>query len=96
MATKEVRPIDWRAVLAGLLAGTLVALVGFLLLRNQRGEMGTTLFFLSPVAAGFAAGLTAKPITALALALVFTFLFSTLLLLITKAEGWCAFSCRRP
>ena len=96
MAIKEVGSIYWRGVLAGLLVGTLVALVGFWLLRNQRGEMGTTLFFLAPVAAGFAAALIAKRATALPLALLFIFLFSTVLLLITKAEGWVCILMSAP
>lgn len=88
--------IDWRGIVAGLLTGTVVALVGFFLLRNQRGEMGTTLFFLVPVATGFAAGLISKPWTVLVLALLFTFLVATALLLMFKAEGWVCILMSTP
>jgi len=88
--------IDWRGVVAGLLTGSLVVLVGYFLLRNQRGEMGTTLFFLVPVAAGFAAGLISTGRTVLVLALFFTFIVSTAFLVMFKAEGWVCILMSTP
>lgn len=50
--------------------------------------MGTSLFLLVPVAAGLAAGLITRSDRGLALALLFTFIISNLVLILFKVEGY--------
>ncbi|MEK6288092.1 MAG: hypothetical protein AABO57_20420 [Acidobacteriota bacterium] len=82
MVSRRADSIDWRSVLTGMLAATLTALLGFMLLLNQRGDMGFALFFLLPGAAGFAAGLITRSGSLLPFTLMFTFLTCTTFLLI--------------
>lgn len=87
---------DWRRVIAGFCVSTFVALAGYYLLRNQRGEMGIALFFMTPVAAGVAAGLIAQSSRELILALTITFLGVTAALFISNAEGWVCILMSAP
>lgn len=96
MVTRKSDSIDWRSVLAGMLVATLTALLGFMLVRNQRGDMGFSLFFLLPVAAGLAAGLITRSGSLLPFTLLFTFLTCTTLLLILKVEGWVCIVMSAP
>ncbi len=76
----------------GLLAGCLTAVVfgigGFLLAYNSAGYMGSTLFLLVPIAAGFATALVARRRNVLIASLIIGLLLCTLILLLTGFEGF--------
>ena len=79
-------------VLPGLVVGSLTAagfgLGGFLLINWKASAMGSTLFFLLPLATGFATALVARGRAVVAASLAVGLFICSAILLATGKEGW--------
>jgi hypothetical protein len=90
VAIRESRGPD--QILKGFLAGLITAvgfgIGGFILVYDRTGSMGSVLFILLPFAAGFATGLVARAGSAAIASTLLGLLICTVILLITKFEGF--------
>ncbi|HKR02651.1 MAG TPA: hypothetical protein VJT09_18375 [Pyrinomonadaceae bacterium] len=81
------KPTALKGVVIGMLTGVAFGLGGFLFLRDEKGAMGSVLFLMLPIAAGFAVALvTSRPELVNACLIVATLLCFAILLII-GAEG---------
>lgn len=84
--------IEATNALLGLAAGAATGLVfgvgGYFLIADETGAMGSVLFLLLPVAAGFATALVARRWNIVLASLGIAFLLTTVLLIVAKQEGW--------
>jgi len=92
MDINEAPQLDGANLMLGVIAGVVTAVVfgvgGFLLVYNDQGYMGTTLFVLVPFATGFATALVARHRNVLNASLIIGLLFCTAFLLLTGFEGF--------
>ena len=76
----------------GVLIGTATAfafgLGGFLLVYDETGAMGAVLFLLLPIATGFATALVVRGRTIVTASLIIGLIFCSVVLLVTKMEGF--------
>jgi hypothetical protein len=83
---------DKSDLVRGVLVGTAVAVAfgvgGFFLVNDRTGGMGMVLFFLLPLATGFAVAMTVEGKKIVTASLLVGAIICTVVLLLTRMEGW--------
>lgn len=90
--TQNLVPDNRGKTSIGLVVGTTTAVVfglgGFFLVNDRTGAMGSVLFMALPIATGFATALVVRGKKLALTCLLIGLLISTVVLLITRMEGW--------
>jgi hypothetical protein len=75
-------------ILAGVATAVAFSLGGFALIHDNTNSMGSVLFLLLPFVSGFATGLVARRWNLVIASLIIGFTICSIILLMTKMEGW--------